>query len=86
MPFKIIDVIPISIIIYILFAIYETPFRYLFVDTSEHGGFLFEDWQPEMPRYIASFWITIQYLIVMLITLIILKIRDRIKNKNKKDQ
>lgn len=77
---KIYELLPLIAINYILFAIYETPFQYMFVDTEKHGGLLFLAWQERMPSYVASFWITLQYMIVMLITMLSLKLKDRKKH------
>lgn len=57
-------------IMYLLFAVYSPPALYMFVFTGEWNGF----WQqshPAMPFWLASFFITVQYGIVMLITTMI---------------
>ena len=57
-------------IMYLLFAVYSPPALYMFVFTGEWNGF----WQqshPAMPTWKASFFITVQYGVVMLITMLI---------------
>lgn len=57
-------------IMYLLFAIYSPPALYLFVFTGGWNGF----WQqshPAMLFWLASLFITVQYGIVMLITMLV---------------
>lgn len=62
--------LPLTVIImYILFAIYEPPAFYLLVYTGEVHWFF--DVIPAMPYWQASIFITLQYSIVMLITIAI---------------
>lgn len=76
--FKFYDFFIIIINNYILFSIYETPTWYMFVYTGKSGG-IFSDFRDALPSYVASFRITIQYAIVILITLLILKQKDKDK-------
>lgn len=66
------DIIIIILMIYILFAIYETPGWYMFVYTGKSGG-IFSRFRPAYPSFIASFWITLEYAVVILITFLVLK-------------
>ena len=53
-------------VMYVLFAVYHIPSQYLFVYTDE-WGFMFNHYPP-MNRFLAAFWITLQFGIIMLIT------------------
>lgn len=65
-------------ILLLLFAIYNQPFVYLFVDTDEWGFFFTHHRQ--MPSWKASFYITVQYGIVMLITKFVIHLRSNSKS------
>lgn len=54
-------------VMYALFAVYTVPTLYLFVFTGK-WGWLGSGYQ--MNRFLAAFWLTLQYGIIMLITLI----------------
>lgn len=64
---KVKDILLAIAIMYLLFVVYSPSSLYLFVYTGGWSGF----WQqshPAMPSWQASFFITLQYGIVMLIT------------------
>lgn len=53
-------------VMFVLFAVYHFPSQYLFVYTGE-WSFMFNH-HPAMNRFLAAFWITLQFGIIMLIT------------------
>lgn len=53
-------------VMYALFAVYRIPSQYFFVYTGE-WSFMFT-WHSSMNRFLAAFWITLQFGIIMLIT------------------
>lgn len=53
-------------VMYALFAVYHIPSQYLFVYTDK-WSFMFTRHSP-MNRFLAAFWITLQFGIIMLIT------------------
>lgn len=53
-------------VMYALFAVYHVPSQYLFVYTAK-WRFMFTK-HPPMNRFLAAFWITLQFGIIMLIT------------------
>lgn len=53
-------------VMFALFAVYRVPTQYLFVYTGE-WSFMFNH-NPAMNRFLAAFWITLQFGIIMLVT------------------
>lgn len=53
-------------IMFALFSLYHYPSQYLFVYTAK-WRFMFTE-HPSMNRFLAAFWITLQFGIIMLIT------------------
>lgn len=58
------DLIVLIAVLYVLFAIYETPGLYLLVYTGKSGGIL-SDFHAPYPTYLASLYITIQYTVII---------------------
>lgn len=55
------------VMLYGLFAIYETPGLYILVYTGQSGGIL-SDFHDPCPTYLASLYITIQYAVIILVS------------------
>ena len=61
------NLIVLIVMLYGLFAIYETPGLYIFVSTGQSGGIL-SDFHDPYPTYLASLYITIQYAVIILVS------------------
>lgn len=68
------------LLLYFCYAVYEIPYLYMFIWTGEWTMFLSKN--PAMPSWLASIFITVQYGLVMLITLSIVSSR---RKKNRAD-
>lgn len=68
-------------VMYLLFAIYAHPSLYLFIFTDEWSGFWLQ-YQPPMPFWEASLFITLQYGIIMLITTLIATAKNKKSKSN----
>ena len=69
------NIILLILLLYVEFAIFEPPGIYMLVNSAQHSFIV--AFHPEMPSYIASLWITFECAIIIMISWLIFRAKDK---------